>query len=95
MPVLTLVVVALALSGGNELPRCSSYEFLIAPSTEGVPVAAPVRTFKLIMVDRAVACEEGRGPVCAVILSCQYGIDRHAGKRLTCGYPSLTTWRYH
>lgn len=48
----------------------------------------------LIMVDCVVVCEEGLGHACAVIPSCQYGIDRHARKRLTSGYPLLTIWRY-
>lgn len=49
---------------------------------------------ELIVVDCAVVCEEGRGHVCAIIPSYQYGIDRHAKKRLTSGHPSLTIWRY-
>lgn len=40
-----------------------------------MPVAALVREFRTIMAARAVVCEEGRGYVCAVMPSCQYGID--------------------
>lgn len=49
---------------------------------------------RLIVVDRAVVYEEGRGHACAVITSCQNVINRHATKRLTTGHPSLAIWRY-